>query len=339
VAAIATLFGVAGTGLARILAIRLGIMDQPNPIVPDHRHAVPYLGGLGLLGGAFLALAVAGVAGLGSATGTPLWLLAGGALFLAIGLVDDLHELGAALKMALQVAAAIAVVALGLPVPSITGIAPVDAAIAIVWLVGVVNAVNVIDVCDGLAASVALVTFGAFALTGGPDAGVAAALAGSCLGFLYWNRPRARIFMGDAGSLFLGFFVGALALTARPGESGPWPLLPMLVLFAGVPIFDLAFQSLTRAREGRAWYKGGPDSFALRLQQAGLSKGQVDLLASLAALVLWGCAYVLPALPLPAQVVLLGIVAVVGAITWRRLLRYRVAVRPAEPFQAVMESR
>jgi len=263
-----------------------------------------------------------------------VWLAA---LVIALGLnraiepvardVDDLLTFGAAQKMALQFAAAALAVGLGAPIPSVTGVAALDVAFAVFWIVGVVNAVNVIDVCDGLAASVCFVTFAAFAMALSPYPVVAAALAGSCLGFLVWNRPKARIFMGDAGSLFLGFFVAALSLTAT-APARPGPFAAMLALFAGVPLFDLAFQSITRAREGRAWYIGGPDSFALRLQEAGLSKAAVDVTASVVALALWVCAYAMPRLALVSQVVLIAGLAVTAALVWRSLLHWKVRMEP-----------
>lgn len=325
VAAIAMLISVAGTGVARNIAIRLGILNHPNPIVPDHRTAIPYLGGLGLFVGAYLTIAATIL--LSGTSDVPVWLLVGGSAFLLVGLLDDLLTFGAAQKMALQFAAAALAVGLGAPIPSVTGVAALDVAFAVFWLVGVVNAVNVIDVCDGLAASVCFVTFAAFAMALSPYPVVAAALAGSCIGFLVWNRPKARIFMGDAGSLFLGFFVAALSLTAT-APAGPWPFVAMLALFAGVPLFDLAFQSITRAREGRAWYIGGPDSFALRLQEAGLSKAAVDVTASVVALALWVCAYAMPRLALVSQVVLIAGLAVTAALVWRSLLHWKVRMEP-----------
>jgi UDP-GlcNAc:undecaprenyl-phosphate/decaprenyl-phosphate GlcNAc-1-phosphate transferase len=338
VAAIATLFGVAGTGVARGVAIRLGILNQPNPIVPDHRSPIPYLGGIGLLLGAYLTIAVTVLVSGSTMDGAPLWLLVGGAAFLLVGLLDDLLTFSAARKLVLQFGAAALTILVGAPIPAVTGIAPLDIAFAAFWLVGVVNAVNVIDVCDGLAASVCLATFAAFAVALSPYALAAAALAGSCVGFLFWNRPSARIFMGDAGSHFLGFFVAALSLTAS-APAGPWPFVAMLALFAGVPLFDLFFQSLTRAREGRAWYVGGPDSFALRLQEAGLSKAAVDVTAAGVALALWVCAYLLPGLTTLSQVVLSLGLLVTAALVWRSLLHWKVRLEPVAPAAATAPDR
>jgi UDP-GlcNAc:undecaprenyl-phosphate/decaprenyl-phosphate GlcNAc-1-phosphate transferase len=316
--------GLIATGVARRIALRLRVLNDPNPINRDHVTAIPYLGGLGIAVGVAVGILVALVAT--DAAAPPLGIVVGGLGFLLIGLLDDLHTYGAGRKLALQaLAAGLAVVAGGVVRP-ITGIEVIDMAFAFLWIVGLVNAFNFIDVSDGLATSVAVTTFGLLALVTGHELALAGAVVGAGFGFLAWNRPPARIFMGDAGSLFLGFLLATFLLTAEPLVPA-WPFLGMLALFAAVPLFDMAFQTLMRAHQGRPWYVDGPDSFALHLRRAGASKWLVVALAVLATGLTIIAAEILPTLGVAAQIAVLAVATLASAAVWRGLL---LASRRAE---------
>jgi UDP-GlcNAc:undecaprenyl-phosphate GlcNAc-1-phosphate transferase len=318
---VAALGGAIGTWTARRIAVRFGIVNHPNPIVPDHIRPIPYLGGLGIAAGVLLAVAaVLLVGGAGAATAmAPAGVLLGSLLFLGVGLADDLLGFGATAKIILQLAAAAAAIAMGGLVPEMTGLVLLDTLIAAGWIVTVVNGFNFIDVSDGTAGTLAATTAILFFVTVGGSPLLALAVAGACAGFLVFNRPPARIFMGDAGSLFLGFLLAAFALTARV-ETSWWPFLPMIAMFLAIPLFDLVFQASTRMLEGRPWWIAGPDSYALRLQKAGLSKGTVALVSAGATVVAWGLALALPALPTVGQVMLVLVVAGIAYAvrTWLR---------------------
>src|SRR5262245_7220184 len=240
---VALLVGVVATGVARWAAIRLGVLNHPNPINRDHVSATPYLGGLGIAAGVLAGLAAGALVLPKEAV--PLGFVVGGIAFLAVGLLDDLYTFGAGRKIALQALAAVLAIAAGGVDRQLTGIPVVDGAFAFLWILGLCNAFNFIDVSDGLAASVAATVFAVIAIGIGVgyEPVLAAAAIGGCLAFLVWNRPPARIFMGDAGSLFLGFLLAGFVLTAAPGVA-PWPFLAMLALFVAVPLFDMAFQTL-----------------------------------------------------------------------------------------------
>jgi UDP-GlcNAc:undecaprenyl-phosphate GlcNAc-1-phosphate transferase len=256
-----------------------------------HERATPLLGGigifLGLSAGLWLAIAVGAIPLTREVGG----IYAGIALLFVAGLVDDLHALPPLAKLALQIAAAIVVVATGTNVQLIH--ADVLAwGLAVLWLVGMTNAFNLLDNMDGLATSLAAIAFGFFAIdavTIHPNHTVLAlSLAGAfaCCGFLPFNlRPggKALVFMGDSGSQLLGFALAALGLSASwkvAGTTVATLLLPVLVL--AVPILDTTLVTVVRLLEGRPVYQGGRDHSSHRLVRFGLSeKNAVLLLASI----------------------------------------------------------
>ncbi|MEO7993797.1 MAG: MraY family glycosyltransferase [bacterium] len=317
------------TGWARQIALQYGIVNAPNPIVPDHREPVAYLGGVGILAAAFGAMALYRLINGEGALLDPHFgasapaLLVGGLLFMLIGLWDDLREFPPKQKFGLQLAALVVVMSMGGLTREVSGNVFFDNFFAGLWILAMANAFNFIDVCDGLAGAVAVVTFGLFAVTLSSYPIMATALAGASLGFLYWNRPPAKIFMGDAGSNFLGFMIGAFSLTETSGTSW-WPYIAMMTLFAGVPFFDLLFQSGVRIKDKRPWWVGGPDSFALRLQRAGFGKVAVDLIAIAVAIFFWTSAWLLPHLNIWGQVAIIVVVNIFNVLAWRYLRRYEV---------------
>lgn len=315
--ALAAAAGAACTWMARAMALRLGIVNHPNPIVPQHRRPVAYLGGLGLAGGIAAVAAVdpgAAFAGVPSAG-----IGVGGALFLALGLVDDVRPFRPGTKLALQCAAALAAAAAGVVCRG-TGVAALDVALSALWLVVMVNAVNFTDVCDGLVAAVGLAVFVVLGVTA-PELGAGAmAVAGASLGVLAFNRPPASIFLGDAGAHLAGFLLAAATL-AGMDQRPAWPGLAWALLAGGVFLFEAAFITVQRVRKGLAPWRGSPDHFALRLQAAGVSRGRVDVLAALAgsALALAGAA--LGWLDRAAGVSLLAAVLLSLTAAWRALAR------------------
>jgi UDP-GlcNAc:undecaprenyl-phosphate GlcNAc-1-phosphate transferase len=205
------------------------------------------------------------------------WLFGCAAAMFVIGLADDLRPLRPQLKFILQLLVAIVAVIIGVQVKIIPW-AIVAIPLTLFWLAGITNAVNILDNMDGLAPGTAFIA--AFFLTffahlgGNPTVALAAAvLAGAVLGFLPYNFNPARIFMGDCGSLFLGFTLAALAIV------GTWQnvthlvltlLIPLAVLV--VPIFDTALVSFERSRAGRSIAQGGRDHSSHRLVFLGLSE-------------------------------------------------------------------
>lgn len=239
--------------------------------------AVPVSGGIAMAA-AFTAVAAA------VAWDDPVVppLLAAGWVALAVGLVDDLRALPPVVKIVGQVAAGSVLVAAGVRFP-LAGDAIVAAVLTVLWVVVVANAINLIDNMDGLAAGVAAVA----AITlwvwwsggdGGLPAAVPAALAGALLGFLVFNARRARIFMGDSGSLWMGSTLAALTVVdgGRVGAAGDadwWFVLAVPVVLIGVALFDTALVVVERLRHGRPVMVGGADHTSHRLVGAGLGPG------------------------------------------------------------------
>ena len=196
------------------------------------------------------------------------YLIVGAALTLGVGLWDDRLGMRPGIKMLGQAAAATMLISSGL-IPDVGLPVGIEAAITLVAMVALMNAVNFLDNMNGMVgglSAIALIGFAWTSLERGAN-GVAAAqlaLAGACIGFLPHNFPKARIFLGDAGSLFLGYSLGASALMTMQGAAPGWGRAGAPLILA-YPAFDMIFVILTRMREGRPVYQGGRDHTNHRL--------------------------------------------------------------------------
>jgi len=290
VPALWSLGGSAGAALLGSLALtpvvesaarRLGIVDVPTDDRWGSRR-VALLGGVPIVAGVTLGVVGSGAA---AAWAWPVW--AGALLMFGLGLVDDVAVLSSVGKLMGQVVAAALALAAGLAFWG-GGPAWVSIPLTFLWVIGVTNALNLIDGIDGLAGGVTVVAAGTLALIGGvlghtALAAVMAAVAGACLGYLPYNAPPARIFMGDGGSLLLGYLLSVGALGVQ-GGGGPLvgPLVPVAVL--AVPIADTTFVTITRLLRGQSVREGGTDHVHHRLVKLGLSEGEaVALLGGLSA--------------------------------------------------------
>ncbi len=295
--------------IALRLGSRVGALDTAPMAgqVKMESRPVPNTGGVGIYLGVALPMLVGLVAAwaLGEGEGlgpvgehlpgvremTPLALafLAALTLLHVVGLVDDRRPLGPWVKMAAMALAALAVAwpheALDTRLLTLldarAGGAWLSVLVTIVWFVAVTNAFNFIDNMDGLSAGVAAVAGGCFlaaALIGGQwfVAGMLALLVGSCLGFLVFNFPPARVFMGDGGSLVVGFTMAFLTTrtTYLPEGEASWRwygvLMPLVVL--AIPLYDLVSVTLVRLSQGKSPFVGDLQHFSHRLVRRGLSK-------------------------------------------------------------------
>jgi UDP-GlcNAc:undecaprenyl-phosphate/decaprenyl-phosphate GlcNAc-1-phosphate transferase len=257
-----------------------------------HVQATPLFGGVGIYAGLIAGLAAAIVAGAVELTWELAGIVAGATLLLVAGLLDDVFHLSPLVKLGAQFAAAGIAIAAGLRVELI-GNDVLATAVGLFWLVGITNAFNLLDNMDGLAATLAAVACGYFAIDAATlhDDELVLALSLSlgfaCIGFLPFNlRPRrkAAIFMGDSGSQVLGFGLASLALAASwttAGTTVATILLPLLVL--AIPILDTTLVTVVRLLERRPVTKGGRDHTSHRLVYHGLSEARaVALLATIA---------------------------------------------------------
>ncbi|HEU4725792.1 MAG TPA: MraY family glycosyltransferase [Candidatus Eisenbacteria bacterium] len=255
------------TPLVRALARRTGYLDHPDARKP-HLLPTPLLGGVAVCGaivlGQFLAWQFAGAPIAMPAIGV-LW---GGALSLLLGLVDDRRPMRPLGKLIGQLAVAISLVLWG-GAPNLLLSHPLLGVAAIVAVVSLLNAVNFLDAMDGIVSALTPITglgFIGIALAHGASVDLALAwgAVGAAAGFLVYNAPPARIFLGDAGSHFLGFVLATLALQALD-SAVTWPHFAALIVLLAYPLFDVIFVVVTRVASGRPIHVGGVDHTTHRL--------------------------------------------------------------------------
>ena len=274
----------------RLLAIRIGAMDKPNLERKTQKAPVPYLGGLSIAL-AVTALAYAGVlASDFTTTNFPLasYVLIPALVMGAMGLIDDLRGLPALPRLIVQTAIAIAV-SLVLVNTNTVGVAfdnsIINRGLTIFWIVGICNSINFFDNLDGGAAgTVAVVTLGIFyiAYNQGQESVSALAIttAGATLGFLIWNKQPAKIYMGDAGALFLGVVISVLTIRVNPDIQPSWISLALMPILLAVPILDTTVAVTSRIYRGLSPLTGGKDHLSHRLVRKGLTQ-------KTAAIALW----------------------------------------------------
>jgi UDP-GlcNAc:undecaprenyl-phosphate GlcNAc-1-phosphate transferase len=269
----------AATSALRWAAPRLGMVDRPGTR-KNHRRPMPLLGGLGIYAAVALTYLLFERVDLRAA-----WLLGGSLLVVAVGVCDDRVGLRARARLFLQLLGAAGMIAAGIHF-SWFGWAPADYLVSAFWLVGLTNAMNCLDCADGVAPGVGAIGAGAFALIAlanghGAVALMAVALLGACVGFSIFNFPPASIFLGDAGSMLLGFLLGGVAIESTRG------LPPMAQAWAAalpmaVPIWDIVMvhsrRYLSGTRSLRALLEStGHDHVPHRLHQTALAPRQVAL--------------------------------------------------------------
>jgi UDP-GlcNAc:undecaprenyl-phosphate GlcNAc-1-phosphate transferase len=341
--AIAAACSLAGGALVRHVAPAGGAVVPPRP---DRWHTspTPTMGGI--------AIAVATITGFMALVarpdliGSPAdWVpvpLAALAMFV-VGVLDDRLQLSPLAKLVSSLAiGAFLVFALAGAEPD--GALPsLFTLVAIVWFGGICHAMNLLDNMDGLAAGVGLIAAGFLAALmpgylGSAVVVLLTSLAGALLGFLYWNRSRARLFMGDCGSLFIGALLAAASLV--PVYNAPLAFinpLVIVVLVLIVPLFDTGFVLVLRRLAGRKATKGGTDHVSHRLVSLGFSERSAVRILYLLGFVGGGCAWLLmwgrgiePMLPLVA---VLGVLLVLLGIYLARIPAY-----DAEDFIALQKS-
>ncbi len=287
--AVAFLVTYASMPFVRIIAKKIGAVDVPKDDRRMHSQPIPRLGGLGIFYGFVVSLLC-----FLDISGPFLGIFIGSIIIVTLGAVDDIKQLSAPVKFIIQLLAASVAAYSGLMIrfisvpefisPSgiITMPDPVAATVSVLWIVGVTNAVNLIDGLDGLAAGVSAICalsmmFVAIINVNLPIAILAAAVVGSCFGFLPYNLNPAKMFMGDAGALFLGF---VLACMSVQGLFKVYAVISFVIpfLILGLPIFDTIFAIIRRLLSGK--HIMAPDRGHLhhRLMDMGFSQKQSVLI-------------------------------------------------------------
>jgi UDP-GlcNAc:undecaprenyl-phosphate/decaprenyl-phosphate GlcNAc-1-phosphate transferase len=283
------LLGIAGFVLAgfltwpvRKVAMAIGAMDKPNLKRKTQKEPVPYLGGLAIAISIVVLTFAAVIRSDNTQTTFPLAAtLLFPAIFLGLmGLIDDLASLNPLPRLIIQTVMAIAVSVFLIRTDTV-GITLdgtfLDEIIMTVWIIGICNSINFFDNLDGGAAgTVAVSTIGIALIALGEGQELIAALsivtAGSTIGFLMWNKPPAKIYMGDAGALFLGVVVAVLTIRLNPGIAPKWNSISLLPMLLAVPILDTCVAVLSRISRGISPFTGGKDHLSHRLMRRGLSK-------------------------------------------------------------------
>ena len=276
-----TLASLALTPVAAILAVRLEMLDRPDPR-KLHSTPTPLLGGLAI----YLSCLFSIVLFIPGSISVELWGILGAAtLLLGTGIADDRGLLHPQVKlMGVMPVAALILVLSGTQVSSWpfssyfpeSAHGPFSLVLTVFWVVGMTAAFSILDHMDGLCAGVAAIASAFFLLLGLLHrevlvSSLAAAVLGGTLGFLKWNFKPARIFMGDGGAMFLGFILATLGIKAGMGHPGMNWVVPVLVL--GVPIFDTALIIVSRLRRGLLPFSSsGKDHTAHRLANLGLGQ-------------------------------------------------------------------
>ncbi|MBI5191538.1 MAG: undecaprenyl/decaprenyl-phosphate alpha-N-acetylglucosaminyl 1-phosphate transferase [Nitrospirae bacterium] len=310
------LLAIYGTPMARQAAIKFGIVDRPDGNLKVQRDPVPYLGGLAIYLAFLLALSLTF-----TFSYELLGIMLGGTIIVLLGLIDDFGVLQPEVKLIGQIIAAFVLIKSGTMIyltfipfwlrVFLTGL----------WIVGVTNAFNIIDVMDGLSsgiAAIAAITLSVVAIGNEKTtvAIMAIALAGSALGFLRYNFHPAKIYMGDTGSMFLGFTLAALSIGNTVGSYTKTNYFGFIapVLILGVPIFDTLLVMFFRFRKGISMFHGSNDHFAIRLKRLGWPVRRIVVASYLAAAMLSAWALVLIRVSyLPYLYVCIGLLAVVVA--------------------------
>ena len=235
-------------------------------------------------------------------------------------------------KLVGQLLAAMLLLAPGLGselhIPQLFSWEPLNLLVAFVWIIGMINATNFLDIMDGLAAGTsAIAAFGFFFLIllvpgGSAGAAISVALAGGALGFLIHNFEPAKIFMGDAGSQFLGLVLGALALHVA-GSHPPSTILPPLVLL-GIPLYEMTFTVVIRIVTGKAPWKGSRDHIPLRLFEMAFSVRRIVLAFYAAGVLLAISAIWLALAGTVGRVLIVMLLALVGILLGRWLAQVKV---------------
>ena len=299
------------TPLARRLAISWGVVDVPGAR-KIHKRTTARMGGAAIFVGWLLPIAV--VVSLRDARWARffggwhvvLGVMLSASVMFGLGLYDDFRGAGARVKLPVQIAAAIALYAIGFRIvnvsnpfgpPFVLGVLALP--VTVLWIVGLTNAVNLMDGIDGLAAGVCALTalFMGFAAQYGGSTqttGIlyAVPIAGAALGFLIYNFPPASVFMGDCGSLFLGFTLATISLlSSQKGHAAVAMFVPLIIF--GVPVTDTALALLRRYLTGRSLFEADRRHVHHILLERGVSPRHTVLILYVASVLLGGAGLLL----------------------------------------------
>ena len=313
------------TPLMRRVALSKGVLDRPNSAHKSHKQPVPYLGGVAITIGVVLVSYSALI--YSKITWSNFWLatsvLGPAVLMGLVGLWDDLKSLDPLPRFIGQTIAGLIVsvfLVLNNNIGNPTGITGLDVAITVLWIVGICNSINFFDNLDGGAAgtvAISAITLTYLAIAGDQYfiAALAIVVAGSTLGFLIWNRVPARIYMGDAGALFLGVLIATLTVRFKPSADNSLTSFAIPVLLLAIPILDTTVAVFSRLRRKISPFQGGKDHLSHRLVRYGVSR-------KIAAITLWllSALYGLFAVLISSSIINENLILIIAIAVWISLL-------------------
>lgn len=316
-------FAAAGvlTPVMRRVAINRGIYDHPNADHKSHAAPIPYMGGLAIIIGAVVVSYAALF--IKEPTAKNFWLetsVFAPALMLGfVGLWDDIKNLRPGPRFVIQTIAGIFTAILLVSTNTIgnpTGYVWLDGLITLIWIVGICNSINFFDNIDGGAAGTVAISSAALAYLSYSGnqyfiSALATVVSGTTIGFLLWNKSPARIYMGDAGALFLGILIATLTIRFDPHADTKWISFSTKILLLAVPILDTSVAVISRLIRNISPFQGGKDHLSHRLMRLGLSRPT-------AVIVLWAmtafyalCAVVIPSVSkLTQELIVIGALAI-----------------------------
>ena len=310
------------TPLMRRVALTYGVIDAPTEAHKTHKNPIPYLGGVAIVLGVLVVSYGASL--LSNFSASTFWLASSvlvPALVMAIvGLIDDIKRLSPwsrfLVQNAIGISSAIVLVSTE-TVGSPTGSWLIDTAVTVLWIVGLTNAINFFDNLDGGASgTVAISSAFLFLLAYQNEqtliGALALVLAGATLGFLIWNRPPARIYMGDAGALFLGLLLASLTIRLEPNPINKWASFTVPIFLVAIPILDTSVVVIKRLIRGISPFQGGRDHLSHRLMRLGLSKRQAVISLWLMTFFFGALAFAISNSTYERE----GLVTICGAIIW-----------------------
>ena len=314
------------TPLMRKLAIKVGAVDAPNLARKVQIEPVPYLGGVAIVIGVFVAtystliIADKDIA-LASTVLIPAVVMA------VMGLIDDLRGLPPWPRLIAQSVVGVIVAAILISTDTIgtpSQIFIVDAIVTIFWIVGVCNSINFFDNLDGGAAgTVVVISFFTFLIAYDRGQLMVSALsivtAGATAGFLIWNRPPAKIYMGDAGALFLGIIVAVLTIRLKPDIQPNWKSLSIPLFLMAIPLLDTSVAVTSRLARGISPFTGGRDHLSHRLMRKGLHRRT-------AAITLWALAGVYGTISFAIYKGQSSALIILASLTWAYLFFYFIRI-------------
>jgi UDP-GlcNAc:undecaprenyl-phosphate GlcNAc-1-phosphate transferase len=310
------------TPVLRKIAIATDVVDRPNSKHKSHKQPVPYLGGVAIVLGVITISYSASI--FSDFTSSTFWLatsVLGPALAIGIiGLWDDVKNLTPLPRFIAQSIAGIFTATLLILTDTVgnpTGSTMFDSVFTVFWVVGICNAINFFDNLDGGAAgtvAISSIAIALLALSSGQNliAALAIVTAGATLGFLVWNKSPAKIYMGDAGALFLGVLLATLTIRLEPTTATEIGSFATPVFLLAVPILDTSVAVISRLRRQVSPFQGGQDHLSHRLIRSGLSRKQT-------AATLWGLSGVFSVIAIfmsKSNVILENLLVAVATLLW-----------------------